>query len=172
MKPSHVILATCLCLGVTSAYAADATLTFTGTITLPTCTVDPNSVTKSIDLKTARTTDFTAVGSTLNATAFNLDLINCASNTNVGMTVSGTSDTVTSVLKNTGSAAQVGVQVLHAAKAGDTTGTPIALGSALSLGVVDASGSMTIPMVAQFYRLGTMTAGSVSASATVNFTYN
>jgi major type 1 subunit fimbrin (pilin) len=31
---------------------------------------------------------------------------------------------------------------------------------------------MTIPMAAQFYRIGTMTAGTVTSTATVDFTYN
>ncbi|WP_244817047.1 fimbrial protein [Caballeronia sp. Lep1P3] len=155
-----------------STFAADATLTFTGTIILPTCTVDPNSVTQSILLGTARTTDFTAVGDTKNATAFDLKLNNCAANTNVSMTVNGTSDTVQSVLKNTGTAAQVGVQLLKAANTGGTTGSPVALNTAMTLGAVDATNAMTIPLVAQFYRLGTMTSGTVSATATVNFAYN
>ncbi|WP_250473666.1 fimbrial protein [Caballeronia sp. GAFFF1] len=162
-------------LGLTSAasaFAADATLTFTGTILLPTCTVDPTSVSQTIPLGTARTTDFAAVGDTRNPTPFNLKLNNCAANTNVSMTVNGTSDTVQSVLKNTGTAAQVGVELLKAANSGDTTGSPIALNTSATLGTVDATNAMTIPMVARFYRLGTMTGGTVSASATVNFAYN
>ncbi|WP_244850032.1 fimbrial protein [Caballeronia sp. SL2Y3] len=155
-----------------SAFAADATLTFTGTIILPTCTVDSNSVNQTIALGTARTTDFAAVGNTKNPTPFNITLNNCAANTNVAMTVNGTSDTVQSVLANTGTAAQVGVQLLKAVNAGDTTGTPITLNSSLNIGTVGATNSLTIPMVAQFYRLGTMTGGTVSATATVNFAYN
>ncbi|WP_157056296.1 hypothetical protein [Candidatus Burkholderia verschuerenii] len=81
--------------------------------------------------------------------------------------------TVSSVLKNTGAAVQVGIQLLKAASSGASTGTPLALNTASSLGAVDASGSMTIPMVTQFYRLGAMTSGgTVSSTATVDFTYN
>lgn len=162
-------------LGLTSAasaFAADATLTFTGTIILPTCTVDSNSVNQTIALGTARTTDFAAVGNTQNPTAFNIALNSCAPNTNVAMTVNGTSDTVQSVLKNTGTAGQVGVQLLKAVNAGDTTGSPITLNSSLNIGTVGATNTLTIPMVAQFYRLGAMTGGTVSATATVNFAYN
>ncbi|MDR5856696.1 fimbrial protein [Caballeronia sp. LZ062] len=155
-----------------SAFAADATLTFTGTIILPTCTVDPSSVTQTIPLGTARTTDFAGVGDVKNATPFNLKLNNCAANTAVSMTINGTADTVQSVLKNTGTATQVGVQLLKAVNVGDTSGSPITLNTSATIGTVDATNALTIPMVAQFYRLGTMTGGTVSAAATVNFAYN
>lgn len=92
------------------------------------------------------------------------------------MTVNGTNDTVASVLKNsasgTGAATYVGIQLLKATNAGDTTGSAITLGTAQSIGTVDSTNKMSIPMVAQYYKLGTLTAGSVAASATVNFTYN
>lgn len=154
------------------AFAVDATLNFTGTIILPTCTVDSGSVSQTIDLKTAKTTDFLSVNSTNNATPFSLLLKSCAVNTNVSMTIYGTVDTVQSVLKNTGTASQVGVQLLKAVNVGDTTGTPFPLNTQTTIGAVDATNTMTIPMVAQFYRLGTMTGGTVTATATVNFGYN
>ncbi len=172
MKQLNIALAALAIMGSTSAQAADATLTFTGTIILPTCTPDTNTVTKTVPFGTAKTTDFAAVGSTKNATAFDLKLVSCAPNTNVTMTISGTSDTLTSVLKNTGTAAQVSVQLLKAQKSSDTIGTAITLGSASALGVVDGTNTMTIPMVGQFYRLGTMSGGTVSAVATANFQYN
>ncbi|SAK74191.1 fimbrial protein [Caballeronia ptereochthonis] len=170
MKKIRFLLTAIALVGPASAFAADATLNFSGTIILPTCTVNSDSVKQDIDLKSIKITDFTAT--TANPTSFKIDLENCVAGTNVSMTVNGTTDTVASVLKNTGDAAKVGVQLLKAASVGDTTGTPITLGSALALGVVDATNKMTIPMVAQFYKLGTMTAGAVAATATVNFTYN
>jgi major type 1 subunit fimbrin (pilin) len=166
------LLAVGFMLGASSAYSADATLNFTGNILLPTCSVDTSATQSSITLDTAKTTDFAAVGDTQNPVAFNVALKNCAPNTNVAMTVSGTIDTVGSVLKNTGVAAQVGVQLLKAAKSGDTTGTPLSLNTSATQGTVDASGTMTIPMVARYYRLGTMTGNTVVATATVDFVYN
>ncbi|MFX1762714.1 fimbrial protein [Paraburkholderia sp. A1RI-2L] len=155
-----------------SAFAADANLNFAGTIRQPSCDVDSSSVNKIVPLGSAPLVDFSAVGSTGNATAFNLNLVNCAVGTSVTMSMTGTIDTVSSVLKNTGTATQVGVQILKASSVGATTGAPVVINSAVSLGTVDGTGAMTIPMVAQFYRLGTLTAGSVTATATVNFTYN
>jgi major type 1 subunit fimbrin (pilin) len=173
MNRLKFILAASAMLGANSAFSADATLTFTGNILLPTCSVDTAGTDSNVNLGTAKTTDFLAVGATQNPTPFNVKLANCAVGTNVTMTVSGTTDTVSSVLKNTGAAVQVGVQLLKAASSGASTGTPLALNTASSLGAVDASGSMTIPMVAQFYRLGAMTSGgTVSSTATVDFTYN
>ncbi|SAK42409.1 type-1 fimbrial protein [Caballeronia pedi] len=155
-----------------AALAADANLNFTGQILTSSCTVDTGSVTQTINLQSAYVSSFAAVGATSNPTPFSLKLTNCSPSAKVSMTVAGTMDTVASVLKNTGLATQVGVQLLQASAIGGTTGTPITLNSAISLGTVDATASMTIPMVAQFYRLGTMTAGTVTTSATVNFTYN
>jgi major type 1 subunit fimbrin (pilin) len=154
------------------AFAADATLTFTGTILQPSCDVDSSTANQTVPLGSAPIMDFASVGSTANPKAFNLDLVNCSAGTQVTMTVAGTMDTVPSVLKNTGSATQVGVQILQASTVGATTGTPLTLNSAVSLGAVDSTNTMTVPLVAQFYRLGTLTAGTVAATATVNFTYN
>ena len=160
------------CAAVT-AFSADANLNFTGTIYLPSCTVDSSTANQTIPLGTAKTTDFLAVNSTANPYAFNIKLISCSPGTVVTMTVSGNPvASYPSVLQSTGSASQVGVQLLKAASAGATTGVPLSLNTAAAQGTVDATNTMTIPLVAQFYRLGTMTAGSVVASATVNFVYN
>jgi major type 1 subunit fimbrin (pilin) len=172
MNRLKALLAIGTMLGASSAFSADATLTFTGNILLPTCSVDTTGTASNVPLATAKTTDFAAVGDTQNPVAFNVKLTNCAVNTNVKMTVSGTIDTVPSVLKSTGQAAQVGVQLLKATTSGDTTGTPLSLNTAMAMGVVDASGTMTIPMVARYYRLGTMTGGTVLSTATVDFAYN
>lgn len=159
-------------LHIDEAVAADATLNFSGTILPPTCDIDGSTANQTVSLGSVPIMNFAAVGSTANATAFNLNLVNCTAGANVTMTVAGTMDTVASVLKNTGTATQVGVQILQATSVGATTGTPVALNSAIGKGAVGSSNTMTIPFVAQFYRLGTMTAGTVSTTATINFTYN
>ncbi|WP_277185090.1 fimbrial protein [Caballeronia sp. BR00000012568055] len=158
-----------------SAFAApDATLYFNGNILAASCTVDPDSVTRTITLDPAVVTSFPSVGTTQNPKAFDLHLTNCTNGVHVTMAVSGTSDTVASVLKNTtGSATQVGIQLLLASASGGTTGNAITLNSgSIDMGTVGATNALTIPMVAQYYRLGTMTAGTVGSTATVNFTYN
>jgi major type 1 subunit fimbrin (pilin) len=154
------------------AFAGDANLTFTGTIQQPSCDVGTSSANQTVNLGSVPVMNFAAVGSAANPTAFSVNLVNCTAAVNVTMTVAGTMDTVPSVLQNTGTARQVGVQILQASRVGGTTGTPVTLNSAVSLGSVDGSGAMTIPFVAQFYRIGTLVAGSVLATATINFTYN
>lgn len=155
-----------------SAYAADATIYFSGTFFQPSCTVDSSTVNQTITLASTPVMDFATVGSAVNPQAFSLSLTNCAAGTNVSMTMTGTASTVPSVIANTGTAAQVGVQLLLAGSIGATTGTPITLNSAVNLGAVDSTNSMTIPLVAQYYRLGTLTAGTVATTVTVSFTYN
>jgi len=154
------------------AYAGDANLTFTGTIQQPSCDLDTSSANQTVNLGSVPVMNFAAVGSTANPTAFSVNLLNCTAAVNVTMTVAGTMDTVPSVLQNAGTAQKVGVQILQAGSVGATTGTPVTLNSAVSLGTVGGSGAMTIPFVAQFYRIGTLVAGSVLATATINFTYN
>ncbi|TDG20838.1 type 1 fimbrial protein [Paraburkholderia silviterrae] len=172
MRSLQLLLGILVAILMGPVFAADANLNFTGTILQPSCDIDSSTANQTVPLGRAPIMDFAAVGSTSNPTAFNLKLVNCAPGTSVTMSVTGTMDTVPSVLKNTGSAAQVGVQILQAGSVGATTGTPVKLNSAISLGAVGSANAMTVPFVAQFYRLGTLKAGTVSATATVNFTYN
>jgi len=172
MRRLQLLFAVLAATVASSAFAVDATITFTGTFLPPTCTIDSASQNQTVNLGSVPISGFAAVGSTANPTPVSLNLVSCAPGTNVTMTVAGTMDTVPSVLQNTGSATAVGVQILRAASAGATTGTPVTLNSAINLGVVDGTNAMTVPLVAQFYRLGTMGAGTVTATATVNFTYN
>ncbi len=165
-------LATFAAMDARPVFAADANLNFSGSFWQPSCDVDSSTASQTINLGSAPIVNFASVGSTSNPTPFNLSLSNCLAGTNVTMSVSGTMDTVASVLKNTGTATQVGVQILQASSVGATTGTPVTLNSAVSLGTVGSTNAMTIPFVAQFYRLGALTAGTVAATATINFTYN
>lgn len=172
MRSLQLLLAILVAIVTGPAVAADATLNFTGTILQPSCDIDSTTANQTIPLGSAPVMNFAAVGSTSNPAPFNLTLVNCAPGTSVTMTVAGTMDTVASVLKNTGTATQVGVQILQASSVGATTGTPVKLNIAVNMGAVGSTNTMTVPFVAQFYRLGTLTAGTVSATATVNFTYN
>lgn len=172
MRRLQLICAMLAAMAATPAFAADANLNFTGTILQPSCDVSSSSLDQTVNLGTALIANFGSVGSTANPTAFNLSLLNCAAGTIVSMTVAGTMDTVASVLQNTGTATKVGVQILQAGSVGATSGTPVTLNNAVNLGVVGGTNAMTVPLVAQFYRLGTLTAGTVTTLMTVNFTYN
>lgn len=172
MKTIKYVAATLALTAAGSAFAADVTLNFNGSLLLPTCSVSAGTANQTIPLGTARSTDFSAVGSTQNPIAFEIDLQSCSTGTNVTMNVSGTQvGTNVGVLTNTGSAAGVGVQLLSTATVGATTGTALVLNSNISRGAISGT-SMTIPLAAQFYRTGTMSGGTVSAVATVNFIYD
>jgi major type 1 subunit fimbrin (pilin) len=172
MRIASFVLALIVSMNAATAFAADAVMNFNGNILAASCDVDTATASQTIDLKAASISSFTGVGSTSNATAFNVKLLNCSTGAKVTMTLQGTIDTVASVLKNTGTATRVGVQFLQASSVGAITGSAMPLNSAISLGAVDATNTMTIPLVAQMYQLGTMTAGTISATATLNFTYN
>ncbi|WP_084168424.1 fimbrial protein [Paraburkholderia acidipaludis] len=172
MRIFRLFLAILATMTAGSAFAVDGTISLSGTFLVPSCSIDSSTQNQTISLGSVPITNFTSVGSTTNPAAFNLNLVSCAPGTNVTMTVAGTIDTVPSVLQNTGTATKVGVQILRAGSMGATTGAPLALNNAISLGAVGTGSTMTIPLVAQFYGLGAVTAGTVSATATVNFTYN
>ncbi len=147
---------------------SETTSPVTFVFTTPSCTVTTSSASQAITLPSVLSSTFASVGSTAGASAFSVDLVNCITQTAVTMTVSGTVDTVQSVLKNTGTAQGIGVQLLN----GGAAGSALALNSAIAVGNVGAGTSMSIPMAAQYYRLGTVGAGSVVAVATVTLTYN
>ncbi|MDR5833374.1 fimbrial protein [Caballeronia sp. LZ034LL] len=151
---------------------SQATFSFYGSILAPSCVPDPATLPQVITLATVPVAEF--VATTSGAKAFVIELSGCQPQTPVSMSVSGTIDTFPTVLKNlNGSATQVGVQLLLASGPGATTGTPIPVnGDAVALGTSGPTGTMIIPLVAQYYRLGALSAGTVGVMATVTFTYN
>ncbi|GGP25090.1 fimbrial protein [Silvimonas amylolytica] len=171
MKKLIGLLAT-LALGYTAqSFAVDADLYFTGTLTAPSCTVDGDA---TVQLPPALTHDMNAAGAptTFSPTAFNISLSNCTNVETVTMTLSATTDTLPSVLKNTGTAGGVGVQLLKANAVNDKTGTPLDFTAPLVMSKIDSNTVMTIPFVAQYYVLAQpVTPGKVAAMATFNFTY-
>ncbi|SAL16258.1 fimbrial protein [Caballeronia peredens] len=169
-KISKLLLAVLVSTAAGSALADSALITYEGKIQDPTCTIKSDSASQTIDLKTASVSDFKSVGAVMNATAFNIQLIDCTPGITASMTVAGTSGSVPNVLRNTGSAANLGVQLLLAANVNDTTGSPIVFGNVISRSI--ATTTHTVPMVAQMYRTGNLGAGTVAATATVSFTYN
>lgn len=61
----------------TSAFAADGTVNFTGSITDVACTVDTNSLNQTVDLGKVSKTAFNGAGSTAAAKGFSLVLKDC-----------------------------------------------------------------------------------------------
>ncbi|HIE5945913.1 TPA: fimbrial protein [Burkholderia cepacia] len=153
-------------------FAVDAHLNFTGTIWEPSCSVDSSSFMQTVTLASTSIGNFPSIGSTASPKAINVKL-NCSAGATVTMTVVGSPTTVPSVVHNDGgNAQQIGVQFLRATEVGGTTGTPITLSSPINLGTVTRSGTMTVPLVAQYYRLGKLTPGSLIVYAVLYFNYS
>jgi type 1 fimbria pilin len=109
-----------------------------------------------------------ANGATSGQTPFSLSITGCPNGTKLAISFSGTQDgTATTVTQSTGSATNVGVQLLTSAKAAvDITGT-----QTTNLGTVANGGSMTVPYYAQYYATGQATSGTVNAAVTYTLTY-
>ncbi|MBL5902945.1 fimbrial protein [Serratia fonticola] len=133
----------------------------------PMCTVASDSQTLTVKLPPINASQMNvAVGTTAQDTAFNLNLIDCISQSGITMTMNGTISTLSSVLKNTGSATGVNVQILH-------SGSPITMNSPINVGNTNSDTAYTIPLTARYYQSTASTMpGSVSTTSTITLTYN
>lgn len=153
--------------GCTNAFGSEVTSPVQFNFIPPMCTLLNTSLT--VALPTINTSDLNSIGATAGRTPFSLDLQDCVLQTEVVMTMSGTTDGVASVLKNTGTASGVGVQLLN----GGVNGMPLELNSAIDMGNVGSNTTMRIPLAASYYQTGQNAgAGTVLAISTVTFTYN
>ncbi|GGP25091.1 hypothetical protein GCM10010971_09100 [Silvimonas amylolytica] len=161
--------------------------TFSGFFTIPfssttfnvqvptTCAVNSNSTNLNIDLPSVKTVDFDVVNSVAKKTAFNINLQNCVKQPVISMTVSALADTdsaLPGVMKSTGSASGIGLQLVNNVNG---TATPVTLGAAMNAGTVTGpdGSAYSIPMYVQYIKTKTdMTPGDVKAHATVTFSYD
>jgi len=153
-----------------SLYVEDFTLSNTVRIIMPACSI--NTSPQTVTLPTVAAKEFGGVGSTAGTTAFSIALTCAAAGQSpesmtITFTAGGTASGITGVLTPTsGSAAGVGVRLLQS-----NYTTPITFGTAYSEGTPSA-GSLNLPFAAQYYQTGsTITAGSLTASATFTLTY-
>jgi type 1 fimbria pilin len=134
------------------------------TVNLSACKANsPTVVMPTVSMSSLNTT-----GATTGTTPFSLNITGCPVGTQLAISFSGTlSGSSTTVLQSTGTATNVGVQMLNSAMtAVDMTGT-----QTNSLGTVTSSGSMTVPYYARYYATGQAGAGSVAATATFTLSY-
>jgi type 1 fimbria pilin len=150
-------------------------------VTPPSCTVTSDMANLIVPLPAASVADFIGgIGSTSKPTSFTIKLMNCYKNPTVTLALVGTADAdyggaaASGVLKVAGtSATGVGIQVLS-----NMTGTPapFTLNKPTPVGTVMGNGrtdTFNIPMVARYFQTKTaMTSGLVTATATINLTYN
>ena len=122
----------------------------------------------TVTLPPVFTSALNASGATAGQTPFSLNITGCPNGTKLDISFSGTqAGTSTSVAQSTGSATNVGVQLLTSAKAAvDITGTVTS-----SLGTAATGGSLSVPYYAQYYATGQATSGTVAAAVTYTLTY-
>ncbi|MEY2150197.1 fimbrial protein [Rhodanobacter sp. 115] len=137
-------------------------------IQVPTCNVDPGSVSKTVTLPNVTTSQFTGQGSTAGNTPFNLHLINCPSNRGVFITLDSSSAQpgVNGVIAPSGAgyASGVGVQILQGS-------TPVTFGTTFQTGTISGS-TYDINLNARYYQTGTpISGGTVKAVATYTLNY-
>lgn len=129
-----------------------------------TCTATGTTIT----LDAVKTSELAQVGSTAKTSATRNITLSCSSSPSVSMRlttapVSGTTSVIP-VTTGTGRAVGVGVQILY-------NGNPMPQNTGYS--VSNAAGAtLNVPVAARYYRTGNLTAGSVTANATIQFTYN
>ncbi len=161
-----------------TAQAADGQVEFTGVINDNPCTINSESVKKSVDMGQVRIADFAStVGSTAGATPFSISLENCSGLTlkNASIKFSGQQAvTDATVLGMTGEnqITGVGIQINDA-----RTGSKLALNTASSDYVLRPQGN-TFDFTASYVRLAADTeevsgigTGKVNALASFDVTY-
>ncbi len=134
-----------------------------------TCDVSTTGIT--IPLGNVAASSLGAVGSTSAISAAQNITLSCRGFPSVRMTLQGTQaaggpNTVLALTGGIGIAQGVGVQLLH------NRTTVLTIGSALSLTTQAATGNMSVPIAARYYRTGNVTSGPANASPTLRFDYN
>lgn len=147
--------------GASYMYVADGTA-----VKAVTCSVTAATANQTVSMRTANSSTLAATGAVSGKTPFSIALT-CQSGVKVNVTFSSAAGAsgVDSVVKSTGTATGIGIQLLDASDA------PIALDQAHKV-VESTSGNTTIPFFAQYYRLSGGTAtGTVQAAATYTMSY-
>lgn len=159
------------CVPAASAAPNTGTIQINGKVLQDTCTVTVNGGTgNTVTLTPVMASSLNASGKVAGATAFTLNLSNCDQNaTQAQLSFTGGANNATDGnLTNTGSAGSVEVQLL----AGGTSGSAINVKTnANAPAVTLSSGSGSTNMAAQYYATAPASAGLVSTSASMTFTY-
>lgn len=141
-------------------------LTGTNVIVPVGCTL--NATTINVALDTAGESEFKGIGTTVKPKNFDIDL-SCQKGANIKLTLDGTKAGPAGVLAlnaGGGQASGLGIQLLSANK-------PVALGTAMDLGVVTADGQKKIPLTARYYQTAaSIKNGRTNATATFTITNN
>lgn len=161
---------------VSSAMAADGTITINGTITDTTCDISVNNQSKdaTVTLPTISTAALPAVGSTAGATPFTIALTNCAGasmNTASTFFEAGTYvEQSSGRLKNSasGTAGNVQVELLNANLGSIMAGNSYNQGD---VAVDISSGGGVMNYFARYYATGVVTPGTVNTQVDYTIVY-
>lgn len=132
-----------------------------------TCTLSKTSI--NVPLGNISVTKFSKIGSTAGDKSFDVGL-NCDKNARIYVSLTGTQNKDTTeksvlALTGNGNAQGIGVQLLYG-------GSPLTLGSSLSLKTSTAGGVETLPFTARYYQTqSAVIAGTGNSTATLTFTY-
>ncbi|KEY57728.1 fimbrial protein [Serratia sp. DD3] len=173
MKKLKPIVALSL-LFMSSAYAADGTINFTGEIVANTCTISTGSGTVSVVLPTISTSNFNDIGSRAGQTAFTINLTGCtpaSGSVAVRFTGTGTQVDPTTGLFLPAAASEargVGIAVY------DSTDTHIkTAGNNSAFQTINTtSGTASIPLTAWYQQYqASITAGNLTATGAIELVY-
>lgn len=162
-----IIIAFIGLLSSVSVYAdvSEGTVHVTGNLLAPTCSIT-GGTDITFNLDTVSVSDLPDVNSTAGKMEKEISLT-CDADTQVYMTIDGCSSTDNdSVIVNTGTAQGVGIQLLDVTN----NNNPIHIGQRWNV-IAHSTESESIPIAAQYYRLGSLTAGTVKATATYTLDY-
>lgn len=155
------------------ASASDGTITINGQIAAATCTVAVTGTSGStVTLPTVATSVLGAAGQTAGQTAFSIGLSGCSSGVTKAATYFEAGPTVNAAgrLNNTGSAANVNVQLLNSDNSVITVGTAAPTTGAGTASV--SSGSATLNYFARYYATAASGAGTVATTVQFSMVYN
>lgn len=184
-RPLLSLLATALSAFAVSAHATDGTVDFQGSVYLNTCFASVNGVAApgvaTVTLPTLSTSLLATSGKTAGDTTFKINLTGCPPSIGKPGQVRGVIaffeqngfvDGSTGLLKNTGTATNVRLQLVDA-----FNGTPIRAGDEIQksnstrYAVSYPDGTAELHYAVRYYAVGTTTAGTVRGAVTYSLDY-
>lgn len=172
MKMRYSVLAVLLLTGSVSVFAADNSITISGSIQNTSCTVSTDSADQTVFLGDIASRTFYQAGATSMPVQFTVDLQNCTgSMSGVTVTFNGTADGTEPALlgldSGTNAASGLGIAIL------DANRTLIPVNNPSSNYAIDITKpDNALVFYAQYQSTGaSVTAGSATATATFNLTY-
>ncbi|MFC0398161.1 fimbrial protein [Paraburkholderia rhizosphaerae] len=180
MKKSFLSIAAIGALAATalapmSANAYDGTITFNGSLSAQTCTINGNGTSAknfTVSLPTVSTSSLGSASSTAGRTPFNISLSSCTPGTGNVATYFEPGNTDTSngnLLVNSGGAGNVEIQLLN--NDGSAIKAGFAKDSQNSKAVALDSGAATLSYFAQYFATGATTPGAAVSQVNYTITY-